>query len=229
VTNTEWLIQSTASGREAFRSIPIIKRAIAGDVTRTLYIDFLTQAYHHVRHTVPLLMGLGARLEPRLHWLQEHLVHYVEEELGHDEWILSDLQALGVDSSSIRAGTPPSPTDAMVAYAYDVVMRRDPVGFFGMVHVLEGASASFALSAADAIQRSLALPSHAMTYLRSHGHLDQHHVGDFAAIVDRLDRNVDMPAILSCARVMYWLYGNIFRGLDEGQTTAVNEPLRRSA
>jgi len=229
VTNAEWLIQSMAPEREMFRSIPVIKRALAGDVTCTLYIDFLTQAYHHVRHTVPLLMGLGARLEPRLRWLQEHLVHYVEEELGHDEWILSDLQALGVDSSIVRAGTPSSPTDAMVAYAYDVVMRRNPVGFLGMVHVLEGASASLALSAADAIQRSLALPSQAMTYLRSHGHLDQRHVEDFAAIVDRLDRSVDMPAIVSCARVIYWLYGNIFRGLDEGQTNAVNEPLRRSA
>lgn len=229
MTNTEWLIQSTALEREAFRSIPMIERALAGDVTRNLYVNFLTQAYHHVRHTVPLLMGLGARLEPRLRWLQEHLVHYAEEELGHDEWILSDLEALGCEPSSIRTATPSSPTDAMVAYAHDVVMRRNPVGFFGMVHVLEGASASLALCAADAIQRSLALPSEAMTYLRSHGHLDQRHVGDFAAIVDRLDRNVDMPAIVSCARVVYWLYGNIFRGLDEGQSNAVNEPLRRSA
>ncbi len=46
--------------------------------------------------------------------------------------------------------------DAMVAYAYDTAMRRNPVGFFGMVFVLEGASVALACNAADRIQATLA-------------------------------------------------------------------------
>ena len=33
-------------------------------------------------------------------------------------------------------------TELMVAYAYDTIARGNPVGFFGMVHVLEGTSVS---------------------------------------------------------------------------------------
>src|SRR5512137_751605 len=49
---------------------------------------------------------------------------------------------------------------------------REPLGFFGMVHVLEGTSVSLALLAADAIQKPLKLPYAAFGYLRSHGTLD---------------------------------------------------------
>ena len=68
----------------------------------------------------------------------------------------------------------------MVGYAWDTVQRRNPVGFFGMVFVLEGASVALALNAADQIQRSLSLPARAMTYLRSHGQLDREHIHHLA-------------------------------------------------
>jgi pyrroloquinoline quinone (PQQ) biosynthesis protein C len=185
-------------------------------VTRELYLAFLTQAYHHVRHTVPLLMGVGARLQTRQLWLQKELVHYLEEELGHDEWILADIAAAGGNAAAVRDGAPSIETDAMVAYAYDTVMRRNPVAFFGMVYVLEGTSVALALNAADAIQRTLALPDKAFTYLRSHGSLDQQHIGDLAAIVERFDSAADLPAIVTCARTMFLLYGNLFRSLAVG-------------
>jgi hypothetical protein len=47
----------------------------------------------------------------------------------------------------------------MVAYAYDTIARGNPLGFFGMVHVLEGTSVALALLAADAIQKPLACPT----------------------------------------------------------------------
>jgi pyrroloquinoline quinone (PQQ) biosynthesis protein C len=215
LTNTQLLVAETAPQRDEFRTIDLIGRALAGDVTRELYAGFLTQAYYHVRHTVPLLMAVGAHLPERLRWLQAPIVHYIEEEAGHDEWILGDLEALGVDASAVRSGAPAVQTEAMVAYAYDFVARRAPVGFFGMVHVLEGTSSALALSAADSIQRALGLPDRALTYLRTHGHLDQQHVEDFSSIVDRLDRAEDLPWIVECARGIYWLYGNIFRSLGQ--------------
>ena len=213
MSNFTELTARTASARAQLQAIPVIARALRGEVTRDLYLDFLTQAYHHVRHTVPLLMAVGARLQPRHLWLQKELVHYLEEEQGHDEWILADISAAGGDAAAVRDGSPSIETDAMVAYAYDTVMRRNPVAFFGMVYVLEGTSVALALNAADAIQRALALPNKAFTYLRSHGTLDQQHVGHLASIVDRFDPAADLPAIVTCARSMFQLYGNVFRSL----------------
>jgi hypothetical protein len=102
----------------------------------------------------------------------------------------------------------------MVAYAYDVAMRRNPVGFFGMVFVLEGTSVALALEAASRIQLALDLPDRAFSYLRSHGKLDQEHTQHLAGIVNRLDSAGDHTAIVDCANAMFWLYGNVFRSLD---------------
>ena len=214
MTNFEFLARATQADRESLQTVPVIRRALAGDVTRELYVAFLTQAYHHVRHTVPLLMAVGSRLTARHHWLQKQVVHYLEEELGHDDWILGDIAAAGGDAERVRNESPAVETDAMVAYAYDTILRREPVGFFGMVFVLEGTSVALALAAAQSIQSTLALPDSAFTYLRSHGTLDQEHVGHLAEIVDRLDNVRDLPAVVTCARAMYWLYGNVFRSLD---------------
>lgn len=211
----------TERARSELQSIPVISRALRGEVAPDTYLEFLGQAYHHVRHTVPLLMAVGARLPSRHHWLQKELVHYLEEEQGHEEWILSDIGAAGGDPERVRDSAPLVETDAMVAYAYDTVMRRNPVAFFGMVHVLEGTSVALALNAAAAIQAALGLPGRAFTYLRSHGSLDQQHVGHLASIVDRLDAEIDLPAVVTCARAMYWLYGNVFRSLGAQDETQV--------
>jgi len=53
------LVAATSDARAEFVSLPIIGQALHGDVPRALYLDFLAQAYHHVRHTCPLLALAG--------------------------------------------------------------------------------------------------------------------------------------------------------------------------
>ncbi len=166
-----------------------------------------------MKHTVPLLMACGARLPDRLEWLREAVAEYIEEETGHQEWILNDLAATGADAEASRHGKPGMATDLMVAYAWDTVLRRNPVGFFGMVLVLEGTSVAIATKAADIIEATLGLPRTAFTYLRSHGSLDQAHIGFYESLVNRLDDPGDRAAVLDTARVMYRLYGDVFRAL----------------
>jgi pyrroloquinoline quinone (PQQ) biosynthesis protein C len=220
MSNFDQLTVLTASERHHLQANPVIARALGGDVTRELYLAFLEQAYHHVKHTVPLLMAVGSRLTPRHHWLQKEIVHYLVEEEGHEAWILSDIDAVGGDAPRVRDGMPSVETDAMVAYAWDTAMRRNPVAFFGMVFVLEGTSVALALNAASSIQRALQLPGRAFTYLLSHGSLDQEHVGHLASVVNRLDATEDLPAVVTCARAMYRLYDGVFISLER----AANEP-----
>lgn len=224
----ERLARETAADRDWLVSAPVIRRCLAGDISREQYLAFLAQAYHHVRHTVPLLMATGARLPDRLGWLREPVLHYLEEETGHEQWILNDIEHAGGDRAAAAASRPDVATEAMVAYAYDTVMRGNPVGFFGMVYVLEGTSVALALQAADRIQAALGLPSRAFTYLRSHGELDQEHVHHLADILGRLDDASDHEAVVRCAKGIFWLYGNVFRGLDE-RLAAPAPGLRKSA
>jgi pyrroloquinoline quinone (PQQ) biosynthesis protein C len=223
------LLQRTTEQREYLLASPIIQRALAGDITRELYIAFLTQAYHHVRHTVPLMMAVGSRIPERHSWLQHEILHYLAEEEGHEQWILNDIEAAGGDRVSAARSQPDLATDAMVAFAYDMIARRNPVGFFGMVYVLEGTSVALALRAADRVQSVLALPIRAFTYLRSHGTLDQQHVHHLAGILNRLECDDDRAAVVHCAQSIYWLYANMFRRLDLGAPAQSVDSLRRIA
>jgi len=229
MTFHEQLARVTAPDREFLLSAPVIRRALAGDVTRELYVAFLTQAYHHVRHTVPLLMAVGARVPDRHAWLRDAILHYLEEETGHDEWILNDIERAGGDRTAAAASEPAVATEAMVAYAYDTVTRRNPLGFFGMVHVLEGTSVALALNAAGRIQQALELPSSAFTYLKSHGELDKEHINDLAGILERFTEDDDRQAVVRCARGIYWLYGQMFRGLDTAVPLMASGTLRRKS
>ena len=226
----EQLARETSADRAFLLSAPVIQQCLSGDVKRELYVAFLTQAYHHVRHTVPLLMAVGSRLPDHHAWLRDSVLHYLEEETGHEQWILNDIEAAGGDREAAAASLPNIATEAMVAYAYDTVMRRNPIGFFGMVHVLEGTSVSLALQAADRVQSTLELPTRAFTYLRSHGELDKEHINDLAAILERLTDPADRAAVVRCAKGIYWLYGEVFRSLDAPPILAsVDAPQRKIA
>ncbi len=216
------LLEQTTDARRALLTTPIIQGALQrGEVSLPSYIAFLTEAYHHVRHTVPLLQAMKAALPPHHAWLQPALDEYIEEEAGHDGWILDDIRACGGDASGVRQGRPSHATEVMVAYAYDTIARGNPLGFFGMVHVLEGTSVSLALMAADAIQKPLGLPDSAFSYLRSHGTLDQEHTAHFELLMDQIEDPADQAAIVHAARAFFRLYGDVFRGLPLPQREAL--------
>ena len=209
----ESLLEQTASERDHLLSAPIIRQAMSGDVKLESYVAFLGQAYHHVKHTVPLLMACGARLPERLEWLRSAVAEYIEEENGHEKWILDDIRACGGDADAVRRATPSLPTELMVAYVYDRIARDNPVSFFGMVNVLEGTSVALATRAAGIIQDRLGLPAQAFSYLNSHGSLDLEHIQLFKKLMNRLDDAADKAAVVHTARVVYRLYGDIFRSL----------------
>jgi len=216
MTFYEELQHATAAERAALLSVPIIGKALAGQVSLDQYIAFLTQAYHHVKHTSPLLMTCGGRVPESHEWIRVALAHYIEEEVGHQEWILNDIAACGGDAEAVRRSAPNLHTELMVAYAYDTIMRKNPCGFFGMVFVLEGTSIQLATHAAGVIEKSLNLPKSAFSYLTSHGSLDLEHIDFFQSVVNRLTDEADKQAVIHCAKVFFHLYANIFRSLDGG-------------
>lgn len=207
------LVSATAADRGEFLGIPILQRALQGGISADVYAAFLGQAYHHVKHTVPLLMACGSRLPDHLPWLRRAIGEYIEEEMGHEEWILEDIAACGGDADAARAASPLPATELMVAYAYDLIQRRNPLGFFGMVFVLEGTSVQLASRAAEAIKSRLNLPNNAFRYLNSHGALDQGHIKFFESLMDRIETAADRQSVIHCAQMFYLLYGNIFRGI----------------
>jgi len=220
------LEQATATEKEFLTSAPLIRDALQGDISRSQYIAFLKEAYFHVSQTVPLLMACGSRLSNEQSWLRAAIAHYIDDELGHEEWILSDIRHCGGDAERVRRAQPSLATELMVSYAWDTIQRRNPVGFFGMVYVLEGTSIALASRAAVALQQALALPVTAFSYLISHGDIDQGHVEFLQSLVNRLESPADRAQVVHCARRFFHLYGQIFRTLPDRVTAGQCDELR---
>lgn len=213
------LTRATARERNYLLSSPIIEAALQGAVGREQYLAFLAQAWHHVRYTVPLLMACGSRLPWRLEWLRKAVIEYLNEEYGHEQWILADIRAAGGDPAIATDHAPLPATAAMVSCAWDVVQRGNPVSFFGMVFVLEGTSIAMATRAADALRAELGLPADAFQYLYSHGSLDEQHIEFLRTLLDRLDDEEDRASVIDAARRFFLLYAEIFRSLPQGNVT----------
>ena len=209
------LKQETDQARLHLYAAPMIQGALQGTIKKEEYIAFLTQAYHHVRHTVPLLMACGSRLGSEYEFMKKAIAEYIEEEYGHEQWILNDVLACGGDAEQVKSIAPDLTTDLMVRYAYHQIDRGNPVGFFGMVFVLEGTSTALATKAAEMIKKSLQLPNQAFSYLLSHGSLDQDHVKFFEQLVNQLTKKEDQLCIIRTAKDIFKLYGDIFRKIPE--------------
>jgi hypothetical protein len=206
------LMTETAKDRDAFLAIPIVQHAIRNGAPRELYVDFLTEAFHHVKHTFPLLALAASRTSDERY--QDALVEYMEEERGHEKWILDDIRTVGGNPDAVRTVTPGIPCQIMVGYAYYAIEHVSPYAFLGSVHVLEGMSVLLADKLADAMKNTLSLESDAgFTYLRTHGSLDTDHVAFFRSLVDGFDNPDTRRIIIDNARIFYRLYGAIFQDL----------------
>ncbi|MFK7864306.1 MAG: TenA family transcriptional regulator [Pseudohongiellaceae bacterium] len=209
----EQLLEQTEFDKQYFLSAPIIGDVLMGNFDLNTYIAFLNQAFHHVKHTVSLLSSAQENLRDDQHWMSNTLSEYMAEEQGHEEWILDDIQACGFDRMSFANGPAPSSTQAMISYLYDYISVHNAFGVFGMVLVLEGTSSSLASEVAKIVQKELSLPDTAMTYLTTHGELDQDHISYFEQAMNRVTNLDDQAAIIEVANRMYRLYGDVYRDI----------------
>jgi hypothetical protein len=209
MTPYDRLCAETASARYQFLAIPLVQQAAAHGGSRELYLDFLTQAYHHVKHTFPLL-SLAASLTKDERY-QNALFEYMKEERGHEKWILDDIQALSGNANKVASGKPDAACETMVGYAYYAIEHISPYAILGMVHVLEGLSIMLAHTVATAVKNSLKTQGNAgFSYLMSHGSLDIEHVTLFKNLINGFDDLETVDVIIDAARVFYRLYGAIF-------------------
>ena len=206
------LQMATSVERAGFLAIPLIQRAVLNGASRDLYVDFLIQAYHHVKHTYPLLALASVHTDDEAY--QDALIEYMKEERGHEKWILDDIRALGGDAEAVRNGKPGQACQIMVGYTYYAIEWISPYAMLGSVHVLEGMSTMLADKAADAIQSSLAVAgSDGFSYLRTHGALDIEHVAFFKGLANVLPQSAH-AIVVETSKIIYRLYGDIFRELE---------------
>jgi hypothetical protein len=155
-----------------------------------LYPSLLVRSHCLARATVPLVETAIARLEtmrgqdPLAGELIPFLTHFAAEERGHDEWLLQDLEALGVPRREVLARVPPARIASVVGAQYYWIAHHHPVAVLGYCFVTE-TGAPPRQEVEDLIRRT-GYPREAFRSLLRHAVLDIKHGAEVANALDTL-------------------------------------------
>lgn len=144
------------------------------------YVAYLRAMHGVVRASVPL-MELAARRcteldDPVCAPLRRYLLAHIEEERGHDDWLLADLAALGDDPAGLLAAVPGPEVARLVGAQYYWAEHHHPVALLGYIAVLEGNAPTAAL--AGWLGAHAGIPAAALRTVESHAVLDTAHTAD---------------------------------------------------
>lgn len=143
------------------------------------------------------LAGRLAPEDPSGAPLAAYYERHAQEELHHDEWVLDDLEALGVGRDVVLARRPSTVVAALVGAHYYWVRHVHPVALMGYLAVLEGNPPD--ADQLDEVQRRTGLPEAAFRTLKLHAELDQHHRDDLWDEIDRLPLTPSAASLLAVA------------------------------
>ena len=167
---------------------------------RELYPELLFRIHCFSRATIPLMAA--ARAVARVlsesdlvaKYLADYLSKHISEETGHDEWLLEDMEVLGIERKAILKRVPIPTATALAGTQYYWIFHGHPVALLGYLAVMEGSPPRTEFLQ-EAIVRT-GLPARAFrTYLR-HAHLDLQHRKDLFAILDRMPLTGEHAALI---------------------------------
>ena len=141
------------------------------------------------------LVDTDALAAPLAAYLEEH----VDEEIGHDETLLDDLEFLGVDRASALARMPSPAVAALVGSQYYWIVHHHPVAFLGFVALMEGYPPTAELIE-TLIERTGFPPEAFRTYVE-HGDLDPGHRDHLDETLDSLPLTAEHEAMLGVSAI----------------------------
>lgn len=157
---------------------------------RDLLPRYLLDVHGVIRSTVPLMEAVAARGEelgpsdPVATGVASYLRQHVEEERFHDDWLLEDLELMGIDRATALSRVP-SPTVAGVAGSqYFWGLHFHPVSLLGYFAFAEAFPPSTELIG-DLIERT-GYPPEAFRTFVEHGDLDTGHREEIDRTIDAL-------------------------------------------
>jgi heme oxygenase len=167
---------------------------------RGAYVEYLWTVYWIVKASVPLMQAALAASASRddgdlvAKGLTAYLPSHIDEEMHHDEWLLADLERLGMDRSAITGRAPSATIATLVGPQYYWIQHAHPVALMGYIAVLEGNPP--AVAAIDRLAERTGYPPGAFRTLREHADLDTHHFGEFNDALDALRLSAEHSALI---------------------------------
>jgi hypothetical protein len=156
---------------------------------RQIYPEFLIMNHGITRASVPLMetaLATARRLpgDRVAALLADYLARHIPEERGHDDWLLADLESIGVPRDQVLSRVPSPAIAALVGSQYYWVQHVHPVGLLGYIALLEGYPS--AQKDIHQVQAATGYEPEAFRTLLLHADLDSHHGVDLDDLLDSL-------------------------------------------
>jgi hypothetical protein len=155
-----------------------------------IYPEYLVTTHGIIRASVPLMEAAReqavslAAADPVAAAVAGYLEEHIEEELHHDEWLLDDLEVLGIERSAVLERLPSPTVAALVGAQYYWLLHYHPVALLGYIALLEGYPPTG--EAVRGLIERTGYPPEAFRTLLAHAELDPHHREELDETLDSL-------------------------------------------
>ena len=171
------LVTRTDEARREFETHPVVLDAVANGMSIERYRRLLLELYHVVWHFNPVCAAAASRVPDSHKSVRYFLYEHMHEESGHEQWVLNDLEAIGVANPAVQAHSPSPDTLALTGYNYWAADRRHPCSVLGMMYTLEVLASVYGGTFASAIRESLLLDGErGISFIGSHATMDAEHM-----------------------------------------------------
>ena len=191
------LVIRTDEARRAFETNPVVLDAVANGMPIERYRKLLLELYHVVWHFNPVCAAAASRIEDSHRQIRYHLYEHMHEESGHEEWVMNDLEAVGVPRSDTLAHAASPFTLALNGYNYWAADRRHPCSVLGMLYALEVIASVYGGPFASAIKESLLLEGEqGISFIGSHATMDAQHMAELRKVLDTVRDKAARDAVV---------------------------------
>jgi pyrroloquinoline quinone (PQQ) biosynthesis protein C len=207
------LLETTDASRREFEAIPKMTAMLNRGLPLAEYRAFLHDLYYVVWHFCPTMAAAASRCDDRFRRVRYELYERIDEEKGHETWVLEDLEAIGGDPARVRARLPSPPVQCMLAFNYFCSERAHPCAVLGMLYSLEVIASAYAATLTQSIAKSLGrdMDGPGFKFLLSHSAMDQDHVAKLNVLMKTIEDPAAQEAIINATRVNFYQFGLAFR------------------
>jgi pyrroloquinoline quinone (PQQ) biosynthesis protein C len=131
--------------------------------------------------------------------LADYLEHHIPEERGHDDWLLVDLESVGVARDQVLSHVPSPTIAALVGTQYYWVQHVHPVGLLGYIAMFEGYPPE--RQDIDQMQAATGYGPEAFRSLLLHADLDTQHGDDLDDLLDSLALTEQQRTLLGLSAI----------------------------
>ncbi len=143
------------------------------------------------------------------------LYEHMHEESGHEQWVLNDLQAVGIRESRLRrVSLTVTSRRTLCGYNYWCADRQDPSSVLGMMYALEVIASVYGGPFSSAIRESLLLEDdRGMSFISSHASMDTEHMVQLRQVLNTLEDSKSRDAVVESTIVNFNHFTRMFEAL----------------